>query len=102
MVKYHGNWCGPNWTDGKRISARDYLLSGGDFFGSCIDELDCACRIHDQECSGPNGCTYKSDTNLIRRADKIIANPLYAFTNPVMYAKAAALAETFRLVRFSR
>lgn len=102
MVKYHGNWCGPNWTDGKNVSAREYRLRGGNFLGACIDELDCACRTHDKDCSGPKGCTRQADEKLIKSADKIIANPLNAFTNPVMYAKAAVIAETFRLVRFSR
>ena len=102
MVRFHGNWCGPNWTDGQNVSARDYRLRGGDFLGPCIDELDCACRTHDRDCSGSNGCTRSADNKLIRAADKIIANPLFAITNPVMYAKAIAISETFRLVRFLR
>ena len=48
MVAIHGRWCGPNWTDGRAISARDYKLQGGDFKGSCVDSLDCACREHDR------------------------------------------------------
>jgi hypothetical protein len=102
MVKFHGNWCGPNWTDGKKQTAREHLLAGGKFDGPCIDALDCACRTHDRNCSGPGGCTRSADDKLIKSADKIVANPLYAFTNPVMYAKAAAISETFRLIRFSR
>ena len=102
MVKIHGNWCGPNWTDGKKQTARKHLLDGGKFNGPCIDKLDCACRTHDKECSGPRGCTYKADNNLITRADRILANPLNFVVNPVMYAKARLVRDTFEVVRFTR
>ena len=93
MVKIHGNWCGPNWTGGKRVSARNYLLSGGNFRGPCVDQLDCACREHDKGCSGKGGCTRAADTKLIRECDKILGNPLFFFTNPRMYAAARLVRE---------
>ena len=93
MVKIHGNWCGPDWTDGKRISARGYKLAGGKFNGPCIDQLDCACRSHDQGCSGKQGCTRSADLKLARSCNKILRNPLYAITNPVMYAKARIIRD---------
>lgn len=40
MVRYHGNWCGPNWSDGKvQQSVRG--------FAPAIDEFDETCRQHD-------------------------------------------------------
>ncbi len=93
MVKIHGNWCGPDWTDGKNISARDYKLAGGKFDGPCIDKLDCACRAHDKGCSGPLGCSRRADLKLVQDCNKILRNPLFAITNPVMFAKARIIRD---------
>ena len=91
MVKIHGNWCGPNWTAGRAISARDYRLAGGDFKSPCIDRLDCACRTHDKECSGKRGCTKDADAKLAAKAALIaLITP-----DPILQAKAAAVAATF-------
>ena len=88
MVAIHGRWCGPNWTDGRAISARDYKLQGGDFKGSCIDALDCACREHDRGCSGKRGCTRAADARLVAKATWIgLITP-----DPVLRAKAQLVA----------
>ena len=99
MVKIYGNWCGPDWTDGKNISARNYLLAGGDFRGPCIDKLDCACLQHDKGCSGKQGCTKAADRKLIRTANQILANPLYLITNPRMYAAARIVRDGISLAK---
>lgn len=102
MVQIHGNWCGPDWTDGRQISARDYFLAGGDFRGPCIDKLDCACRQHDKDCSGPNGCSRKGDRKLVAAADKILNNPLNYFTNRQMFEAAAIIAPSISIASFFR
>lgn len=97
-MRIHGRWCGPNWTDGRNISARDYLLEGGDFKSSCVDRLDCACRTHDRDCSGPGGCTSKGDRKLALAATKIFLTT----TDPILKAKAQLVAAgmaTTQLVR---
>lgn len=79
MVRLYGRWCGPNWTDGRNISARDYLLQGGDFKSPCADRLDCACREHDKSCARPSGCSSAGDRTLARKAAWIAlttTNPL--------------------------
>lgn len=39
-IRYHGNWCGPGWSDGKyQSSVRGYAPP--------IDELDVTCQDHD-------------------------------------------------------
>ena len=96
MVAIHGRWCGPNWTDGRAISARDYKLQGGDFKGSCIDSLDCACREHDRGCSGSGGCTASVDRRLAAKAQWI------AITNPRLRMKAQAVASTFAIIQLAR
>jgi hypothetical protein len=68
VVRLYGRWCGPNWTDGRAISARDYLLQGGNFKSPCADRLDCACRDHDESCARSGGCTSKADRILARKA----------------------------------
>lgn len=71
MVRIHGNWCGPNWTAGRRIGALEYKEQGGQFDELCIDELDCACRNHDRDCAHPRGCSRKGDAALIKTALKV-------------------------------
>ena len=68
MVRIHGRWCGPNWTDGRAIDALSYKQTGGDFKGKCIDKLDCACRAHDRDCANDRGCSAAGDRKLIREA----------------------------------
>lgn len=40
MVRYHGNYCGPNWSAGKHQSSVIDSMRG-------IDEFDESCRVHD-------------------------------------------------------
>jgi hypothetical protein len=88
VVRIHGNWCGPNWTNGKAISARDYLLAGGDFKGRAVDRLDRACRQHDQACSGPNGCSARADRRLAVEAGIVSIISM----DPLVRAKAKLIA----------
>jgi hypothetical protein len=39
-VKYHGNWCGPGWSDGDWVDSRKG-------YAPAIDEFDETCRQHD-------------------------------------------------------
>ena len=75
MVKIYGNWCGPNWTGGKHLSAEEYKNRGYDWSAPCNDPLDCACRTHDKACSGSKGCSRRADTALIQAAEKRIIPP---------------------------
>ena len=76
MVRVHGNWCGPNWTGGKKLSAEDYKARGLSWDAPCSDKLDCACRSHDRSCSGPKGCSRSADTKLIQAARKLRLNSI--------------------------
>ena len=96
LVAIHGRWCGPNWTDGRRISAREYKLAGGDFTGPCVDALDCACREHDRGCSGPSGCTRRADARLAAKAQWI------ALTNPRLRNVAQLVSSTIALASITR
>ena len=88
MVRLYGRWCGPNWTDGRAISARDYLLQGGDFKSPCKDRLDCACREHDRGCSRSSGCSAKDDRRLSAKAAWIALTT----TNPIEREAAKLIA----------
>jgi hypothetical protein len=88
IVRVHGRWCGPNWTDGQEISARDYLLAGGDFKGRAIDRLDRACRSHDKACSGTSGCSASADRRLALEAGIVAV----ISRDPLVRAKAKLIA----------
>jgi len=90
MVRIYGNWCGPNWTAGRRIGALQYQEQGGQFNEPCIDELDCACRNHDRDCAHPAGCSRKGDSELIKTALKISLDPRNRLFRP-NYANTAGL-----------
>lgn len=44
---YHGNYCGPGWTAGKYMNARDAHIN--DFNVPAVDELDQICKDHDMD-----------------------------------------------------
>lgn len=96
VVAIHGRWCGPNWTDGRNIPAREYFLAGGDFKSPCLDALDCACRDHDRACAGKGGCTARADRRLAAKAQII------ALTNPRLRTVAQAVASTMAVVSLTR
>ena len=68
LVKIHGNWCGPNWTGGKKVPADEYT---GPWDGPAISPLDKCCRSHDKGCSSGQ-CSKADDTRLIACARKRI------------------------------
>lgn len=99
MVRIHGNWCGPNWTAGKKIPAE--ALKAKDRRFPCDDKLDCACRRHDISIKD-NGTSRASDQALQDAAQKILDNPVNLVINPLMYLNARtvrdgmAIAKNFR------
>merc|ERR1739838_838699 len=91
-LRLYGNWCGPSWTDGEYSSTRSHLLSGGEFDGECIDELDCACRDHDRDCAHVLGCSKSGDIRLISTALKIAGSPRWRMLKPHMAQMASFVA----------
>ena len=63
--KWYGNWCGPGWTGGEYISAKEYVQQHKSAFYPCIDKVDCACRTHDYACAASSvGCCEADDEAL--------------------------------------
>jgi hypothetical protein len=79
-VKIHGNYCGPNWTHGRAVPAKDYFKYPE---VQPIDALDTACQAHDKDCSH-GGCSQKGDLAL---RDVALA---VAITSPDMQLRATA------------
>lgn len=88
LVKIHGNWCGPNWTGGQKVSASKYR---GSWNARAVDKLDKACRAHDKACSS-GGCCAKDDAKLVRAAMKEAMNPINILFRPAYVMKAQAVA----------
>ena len=89
MVKIHGQWCGPNWTQGKSQPAN---AANVDFNAPCDDALDCACRSHDKDCANPKGCSAKADRKLVSAALRYANNPINRLFRPGIVLKAEAVA----------
>ena len=100
MVRIHGQWCGPNWTQGKAQPAN---AAGVDFTAPCDDALDCACRAHDKDCaSDTDGCSSAGDQKLIDVALKESLNPINRLFKPAYADKAAAVAAGIKLAQITR
>jgi len=102
IVKIYGNWCGPDWTAGRSISAQQYRAEGGQFDEPCIDKLDCGCRKHDRDCSDRRGCSRKGDTELIKTALKVAIDPRNRLFNPQLANTAALIAAGITAARTTR
>ncbi len=93
MVRIHGNYCGPDWTAGKRIDARSYVLGGGQFDVKPVDWLDALCLEHDRGCGSSDlGCSRSDDQRLIDGIDKWKA----VWYNPVIHPIQNARADVVR------
>ena len=89
MVKIHGQWCGPNWTQGKSQPANAPNVN---FNAPCDDALDCACRSHDKDCASPKGCSSKADRKVVSAALRYANNPINRLFRPGIVLKAEAVA----------
>lgn len=98
LVRIHGRWCGPNWTDGRNIDALTYKQQGGDFQGRCVDKLDCACRDHDKDCANTKGCSAKADRKLVQAALLVSLTT----RNAALAAKAKLLASGIAAASLTR
>ena len=99
LTRVWGKWCGPGWTANQ--SKPESTLTRKDRLVPCTDDLDCACKRHDIDIRD-NGVSFRSDTNLMRDANKIVANPINLVKNPARYYAAVAIAEAMSLVRWTR
>ena len=74
LFKAHGRWCGPNWTNGRKIASRDFWIAEGrpysfnnDWDYPAVDSDDRACRTHDLRCAKSSvGCCQWHDVALAR------------------------------------
>lgn len=96
MVKIHGKYCGPNWTAGKVLAAKN--ATDKDFQVKPIDDLDNACRTHDKDIRD-KGNSFKVDTKLMNKARKIANSPRYSLK---LRAKAQFVAESMARTRLLR
>ena len=92
MVRFHGNYCGPNWTAGRPVPAS--MIDQVPYVAP-TDALDRACLQHDRACS-KGGCTSSADRRLERAALAV------ALTNPALRAKALTVAAAMAVAQRSR
>jgi len=73
LWKYHGNWCGPDWTGGKN-EMYDPARAGS--YKAPVDDLDNACKTHDicyYECRQKYKCDQKARGECMTRCDRGLA-----------------------------
>ena len=100
MVKIHGNYCGPNWTGGKKLSAEDFIAQGHTWIRP-IDWLDRLCMDHDRSCGEAKdmGCSKKADQKLLDGISKWYRNPFNPIFHPIQNVKAQAVREGINLAQ---
>ena len=72
LFKYHGNWCGPNWTGGKVET-----YSPDHKYLEPVDTLDTYCMIHDMcyaQCRADNPCSRVSRGSCMTKCDRELAD----------------------------
>ena len=88
---FHGNYCGPGWTAGKYIDAKD--ATEADFEVPAIDPLDQICKYHDLQlwraARQPNEY-YKR--RMEKQADQVFYNDMMALASPGMKDEMMAYA----------
>ena len=100
MVRIHGNYCGPNWTSGTKMSAEDYLATGRRWIKP-TDWLDRLCMDHDRSCgeAGEKGCSKKADQKLLDGISIWYRNPFNPLFHPIMNVKAQLVREAITLAQ---
>ena len=93
-MQIHGNYCGPNWTHGLNVPAKDYSLYPE---VAPIDALDSACQAHDKDCS-QGGCSRRGDTAL-RNASLAVA---VTSSDVQLRAIATSIALAMQIVKDQR
>ena len=93
MVRIWGRWCGPQWTAGRKIYAREYDWEN-DPSPRVQDNLDACCRLHDRVYGATKDSKKldKSDLELARCAERIALRT----RNPLKQGAALAIATTMR------
>ncbi|WP_239991221.1 RHS repeat-associated core domain-containing protein [Neisseria lactamica] len=74
--KYHGNWCGPDWTGG-REEQYSKLRDNNGYYAEPMGVLDTACRQHDicyAKCREQFSCSGLEKYNCMVRCDDTLVN----------------------------
>ena len=72
LFKYHGNWCGPNWTGGKVET-----YSPNHNYQEPVDTLDTYCMMHDicySQCRKDHPCDKVDRGTCMTQCDRDLAN----------------------------
>lgn len=72
LWRYHGNWCGPDWTGGQM---GPYMPIGTDYRPP-VDALDAACKRHDicyYDCRNESPCEATQRGQCMTRCDRALA-----------------------------
>ena len=78
LWKAYGNWCGPDWTGGRRDVFNRHRLG---FYSPPIDGLDAACVKHDicyYKCRRAHPCNRGDRSSCFRNCDRQLTSAAYA------------------------
>ena len=74
LVKIHGNWCGPDWTGGRK-EPYNRASDRNNHYAAPLGRLDTACRVHDMcfaRCRVDNACNGTGKENCMIRCDNVL------------------------------
>ena len=77
LIKIHGNWCGPNWTGGKKEPYKMGMPKGYYKVPSPGDVVDSGCMVHDIDyavCRKAFPCDKSQRATRMTQADRNLAN----------------------------
>ena len=79
LVKIYGNWCGPDWTGGRK---EEFTPHPPGYYKPPVDALDSACMIHDRcyyNCRATSPCNPSQRSQCFRNCDRALTKAAYAF-----------------------
>lgn len=83
LVKIHGNWCGPDWTGGRK---EEYSPVNSSLYKSATTPLDSACKTHDvcyYQCRKENPCDGDKRSSCFKSCDQSLTVSA-SFTTEIM------------------
>ena len=74
LFKVYGNWCGPDWTGGRKEA---YAPNSSSYYQPPVSALDAACETHDicyYQCRANHGCNGETRSQCFRECDQALTS----------------------------
>ena len=95
--KVYGNWCGPDWTGGRRESYSSTRAQIPNYYEEDVDELDALCEVHDkayESCRLSSPCDENARKFCMKSVDKELQESSYEFSSSLPWTSLMKAASS--------